>query len=138
MKIGIFTVLYGEKPLEEVARYVSSLGYEAVELLAWKDSTHFDLNACLSDTGYAGKLKSMLDGYGLQISALNNAMAGQLVLGSDDPATDSWTPYKSPNERAKFGMEEMKKTAQAAAELGVPVVTGFVGSQVWNSWYIWP
>jgi sugar phosphate isomerase/epimerase len=138
MKIGIFTVLYGEKPLEEIARYVSGLGYEAVELNAWKDSAHFDLNACLKDADYARKLKSMLAGYGLQISALNNALAGQLVLSSDDPATDKWTIYQDPDERAKFGMEEMKKTAQAAAELGVPVVTGFVGSQVWNSWYIWP
>jgi sugar phosphate isomerase/epimerase len=138
MKIGIFTVLYGEKPLEEIARYVSGLGYEAVELNAWKDSAHFDLNACLEDADYARKLKSMLAGYGLQISALNNAQAGQLVLSSDDHATDKWTIYQDPEERAKFGMEEMKKTAQAAAELGVPVVTGFVGSQVWNSWYIWP
>jgi sugar phosphate isomerase/epimerase len=138
MKIGIFTVLFGEKPLEDVARYVSNLGYEAVELDAWKDSTHFDLNACLKEAGYAKKLKSMLEGYGLQISALNNAMAGQLVLSSDDPATNSWTSYKEPNERVEFGMEEMRRTAQAAAELGVQVVTGFVGSQVWNSWYIWP
>jgi Sugar phosphate isomerases/epimerases len=138
MKIGIFTVLYGEKPLEEVASYVSGLGYEAVELNAWKDSAHFDLDACLKDADYARNLKSMLAGHGLQISALNNALAGQLVLSSDDPATDKWTTYKDPDERAKFGMEEMKKTAQAAAQLGVPVVTGFVGSQVWNSWYIWP
>jgi sugar phosphate isomerase/epimerase len=138
MKIGIFTVLYGERPLEEVARYVSGLGYEAVELNAWKDSVHFDLNACLHEPGYAHKLKAMLDGYGLQISALNNALAGQLVLSSEDPATDTWTTFADTAERAKFGMEEMKKTAQAAAELGVPVVTGFVGSQAWNSWYIWP
>ncbi len=32
MKIGLFTVMYNDKPLEEVAKYASGLGYEAFEL----------------------------------------------------------------------------------------------------------
>jgi hypothetical protein len=36
----------------------------------------------------------MLDGFGLQISSMNNAMAGQFVLNSDVPATDFRTSYK--------------------------------------------
>ena len=138
MKIGIFTVLYNDKPLEEVARYVSDLGYEMVELGAWKGSNHFDLDACLTDRSYGKNLKTMLAGYGLGISALNNAIAGQMVLSAADPAMAPWAPCDDPQERVQFGMREMKKTAQAAAELGVPVVAGFVGSNVWDSWYIWP
>ena len=34
MKIGIFTALFGDWPLEKVARHVAGLGYEAVELPA--------------------------------------------------------------------------------------------------------
>ena len=79
MKIGIVTLLYNEKPLEEVARYISSLGYQMVELAAWKASPHFDLDACLSDKAYGRKLKAMLSRYGLEISvsfrAVHNIMS---------------------------------------------------------------
>jgi sugar phosphate isomerase/epimerase len=138
MRIGIFTVLYNDKPLEEVARYVSSLGYETVELGAWRGSNHFDLDACLTDKTYARQLKEMLARHDLQISALNNAIAGQLVLSAADPTMKPWAPSNDAEECVRFGIQEMKKTAQAAAELGVPVVDGFVGSHVWDSWYIWP
>ena len=36
MKMGLFTVLFNDKPLEEVATYASDLGYEAFELAAWR------------------------------------------------------------------------------------------------------
>jgi hypothetical protein len=30
----------------------------------------------------------------------------------------------------------MKKAAQAASELEVPIICGFVGSHVWDKWFI--
>src|SRR5207253_596265 len=68
MKIGLFTVLFNDKPLEEVADYAAGLGYEMV----------------------------------------------------------------------KLGTDHIIKTARVASELEVPVVNGFFGSTVWESWYIWP
>ena len=59
MKIGIFTVLFNEDPLEKVLRYVSGLGYEAVELAAWKGSNHLDLDKVLS--GGAGELRRLVE-----------------------------------------------------------------------------
>ncbi|MCR4427322.1 MAG: TIM barrel protein, partial [Firmicutes bacterium] len=138
MKLGVATFLYNDKPLEEVCQYVSSLGYEAVELGAWRSSNHFDLEACLKDKDYRRRLTELLRRHQLQLSALNNALAGQLVLGPHGPATDSWAPSKGPEEKILFGIEEMKKTAQAADALGVRVVAGFVGSHVWEKWYIFP
>jgi len=138
MKIGIATILYNEKPLEEVARYVSGLGYQMVELGAWKGANHFDLDACLGDRSYGRKLKGTLAGYGLEISGLSNHLMGQLVLSGDDPTMADWAPGRQGAERVEYASRELTKTAQAAAELGVPVVNGFVGSPVWDSWYIWP
>jgi len=43
MKIGIFTALFGDWPLEKVARYVAGLGYEAVELPLWEGNGHVSL-----------------------------------------------------------------------------------------------
>ncbi|NPV53435.1 MAG: sugar phosphate isomerase/epimerase [Firmicutes bacterium] len=135
MKIGIFTFLYLDKPLEEVARYVSALGYQAVELPAWANNGHLDLDKVIKGDK---SVKSLLSKYGLEISALGNGAEGQMVLGPVDETMDEWAPVKDSKERVKYATERMIKTAQAASELGVPVVTGFVGSHVWDKWYIFP
>lgn len=135
MKIGILSVLYNEKPLEDVLKYVSGLGYEAVELAAWKGSQHLNMDEVLK--GGASTLKRTVAKYGMSISALSNHLEGQLVLGPLDSSTDEW--YKgAPEEKVKYGTERMKKAAEAAAALDVPVVCGFIGAPYWGSWYIFP
>jgi len=135
MKIGIFTVLYDDKPLEDVLKYVSSLGYEAIELAAWKGSHHLDIDEVVK--GKATALKNLVDRYGMVISGLSNHLEGQMVLGPLDSSTDDW--YKgSPEEKVKYAIERMKRTAEAAAALDVPVVNGFIGAPNWGAWYIFP
>jgi len=135
LKIGIFTVLFNERSLDKVLKYVSSLGYETVEIATWKASNHIDIDKILK--GGATEYKRIIEKYGLSISGLSNHLEGQLVLGPLDSSTDEW--YKgSPDEKVKYGMERMKKTAEAAAALDVPVVTGFIGALNWGAWYIFP
>jgi sugar phosphate isomerase/epimerase len=136
MKIGIFTALFGDWPLEKVATYVTNLGYEAVELPAWKGNKHLDLAEVLA--GGAKKVKKMLSERGLELSAINNGTAGQLSMGPHDSSTDEWAPGMSPEQKIAFAREEILKTARAAAELEVPVITGLIGSPVWDKWYIFP
>ena len=136
MKLGLYTTLFGDKKLEDVARYASELGYHMLELPVWRGNKHLNIDEILS--GGASKLQNMLRTYNLEISALNNALEGQLVLGPLDRTTDNWAPVSQPEEKVKYATERMIRTAQAAAELGVPVVTGFVGSPVWDKWYIFP
>lgn len=135
MKIGIFTVLFNELKLEKVLEYVSKLGYECVELAAWKGSNHLNIDEVLS--GGATKFKRMVGKYGLTISGLSNHLEGQIVLGPHDSSTDDF--FKgTPEEKTKYGVERMKKTAEAAAALDVPVVNGFIGAPYWGAWYIFP
>ena len=135
MKIGIFTILYNDQPLEKVLRYVSQLGYEAVELAAWKGSTHLDIDKVVS--GGAQELKRLVEKYNMTISAVSNHLEGQLVLGPHDASTDDW--FKgTPEEKIKYGIMRMKKTADAAKALDVPVVVGFTGCPNWGAWYIFP
>jgi len=135
VKIGIFTVLYNDKPLEDVLKYVSSIGYEAVELAAWKASAHLDIDKVLS--GGAGEVKNLIEKYGMVISALSNHLEGQLVLGPHGPSTDDW--FKgTPEEKSRYGVERMKKTIEAAAQLDVGVVNSFTGCPNWSAWYIFP
>jgi len=135
MNIGIFTVLYNDRPLEKVLEYVSNLGYEAVELSAAKSSKHLNIDKILK--GGATKYKQTIEEYGLFISALSNHEEGQLVLGPLDASTHEW--FKgAPEEKISYGIKRMKKTAEAAAALDVPVVNGFIGSPLWGAWYIYP
>jgi sugar phosphate isomerase/epimerase len=138
MKLGIFSVLYNDKPLEEVAPYFSSLGYEAVELAAWKSSAHLDIDRTIEDKGYAKALIELLKHHNLEISAISNHLEGQLVLGSLDETTDEWSPSPKPDDKIKYAISRLKRTAQSANELGVRTVVGFSGSNVWDKWYSWP
>ena len=135
MKIGIMTVPFNDWKLEKVLNYVSKLGYEAVEIAAWKGSNHIDIEKIIQ--GGATNFKKTIEKYGLTLSGLSNHLEGQLVLGPHGESTDAW--FKgSPQEKINYGVERMKKTAEAASALDVPVVNGFVGAPNWGSWYTYP
>jgi len=136
MKIGIFTALFGDWPLEKVASHVARLGYEAVELPAWAGNGHFDLKEALGGGGK--KVRRLLADHGLSISAINNGVAGQLTMGPHDSSTDVWAPGMSPSEKIAYAKEQILLTARAASEMEVPVVAGLIGSPVWDKWYIFP
>ncbi len=137
MKLGISTFLFNEWPLKKVVDFVAPLGYEMVELPVWEGNRHLDARAILKG-GEGSALKKMLRDSGIAISGLNNAIAGQLVLGPHDESTDAWSPSSDPQEKIRYGIAQMKLAAQVASELEVPVVNGFVGSHVWDKWYIFP
>ena len=137
MKIGMFTANYLDRDLESVFKMMADMGYEAAELPAFYGNTHLDIDEVLKGGDYAKKIKDLAQKYHITISALSNHPEGQLVLGPHTKDTDSL--FKgTPAEKIKFGMERMKKTAQAAAALEVPVVCGFVGCEVFARWFPWP
>ncbi len=138
MKIGLFTVLFNDKPLEEVADYAAGLGYEMVELAAWRGSNHFDTDKAAEDISYAKGIKKMLADKGLEISALSNHLFSQMVLPFGDSSLDEWAGTSDKEEMVKLGTEHILKTARVASELEIKTVVGFFGSTVWESWYIWP
>jgi sugar phosphate isomerase/epimerase len=136
MKLGIFTALFGDWPLEKVARYVAELGYQAVELPAWEGSIHLDVKQVLAGKGK--EVKKLLAGHGLSISAISQGVAGQLSMGPHDSSTDAWAPGMSPEQKVDYAVEQLTLAARAASELEVPIVTGLIGSHVWDKWYIFP
>lgn len=135
MKIGISTCYYDDKPLEDVLKYVSGLGYEMVELTSQEPSNHLNLDKVLK--GGATAYKKIVSKYGLAISSINSDHVGALVLGPHDMTTDD-IHKGTPAEKVRYGMETMKKTAEAAAALDVPVVVGLIGAPNWAAWYICP
>jgi sugar phosphate isomerase/epimerase len=135
LKIGIFTFLFDEWKIEKILKYISKLGYETVEIGAWKGSNHINIDKITS--GGATAYKKKIQKYGVSISGLSNHLEGQLVLGPTDASTDSIFKGKA-DKKIQYGIERMKKTAEAAAMLDVPVVNGFIGAPNWGAWYIFP
>ncbi len=137
MKIGFFTANYLDTPLDKLLPALVDLGYEAVELPAFSGSPHCDVEKLVSEPEKAKEVRKFIENHGLTISALSNHPEGQLIMGPHGKDTDTIYPG-SAEEKVRFGMERMIKTAQAANALEVPVVCGFVGCENFGRFFPWP
>ena len=136
MKIGLFTATYLDTKLEEVCTMAAGLGYQAVELPAFANNPHLDIEQIVKGANAKALLKMLAD-RGLIISALANHPEGQIVLGPYGKDTDAICKGTK-EEKIAFGTERMIKTAQAANALGCPVVTGFIGCENFGRFFPWP
>jgi sugar phosphate isomerase/epimerase len=73
MKLGVFTLLLGDKPIEETLDYLKSLGVEAVEfgVGAYVKAAHIPTDELLSDHGKLSRLKRQVAERGMVISAIS-------------------------------------------------------------------
>jgi len=137
--VTLFTGQWADLPLETLAQKAASWGYDGLELACWGD--HFDVSRGASDPGYSAGRHELLAKYGLKCWAISNHLVGQLVLDPNDHRTDDWAPPECKGDSEKkrqWAIEEMKRTARAARNLGVKVVNGFVGSPIWHYIYSFP
>lgn len=113
MKIGVFTVLMSDRPLEKVAEYLAGLGVEAVELGCggYPGNAHCNATELLADSGKRKNLKAILDSNGLEISALS--MHGN--------------PVHPNKEIARAHVKDQENAILLAEKLGVDTVVTFSG-----------
>jgi sugar phosphate isomerase/epimerase len=73
MKLGVFTVLFGDLPLEQVLDKVTAAGLEAVEFGAgaFPGSAHIDIDGILASKAAAKAYRQRVADAGLMISALS-------------------------------------------------------------------
>ncbi|MFM9107573.1 MAG: sugar phosphate isomerase/epimerase family protein [Chloroflexota bacterium] len=73
MKIGVFLVLFSQRPFEEALDYVKAAGCEAVEIGCggYPGSAHCNAEELLADGGKLKAFQKAIDGRGLEISALS-------------------------------------------------------------------
>jgi len=114
MKLGVFTVLFSEKPFEEMLDHVKQLGLETVEIGTggYPGTAHCNPAELLEDEAKLKAFKKAVDDRGLTISSLSchgNAL--------------------SPDEAfAKASHESFVQTVKLAKALQVPTVTTFSGT----------
>jgi len=137
--VTLFTGQWAGLPIETLCKKAKEFGYDGLELACWGD--HFEVSK--ADEKYCREKKELLAHYGLKVFAIANHLVGQAVSDRIDQRHKSiLPPYvwadgypESVNQRAA---EEMMRTAEAAARLGVPVVNGFTGSPIWHLLYSFP
>ena len=139
--VTLFTGQWADLPLTELAEKAAAWGYDGLELACWGD--HFDVVRAAEDPSYCVAKREMLQSHGLDVWAISNHLVGQAVCDVIDVRHQSILPghvwgdgdAKGVRQRAA---DEMKRTAQAASNLGVEVVNGFTGSSIWHLLYSFP
>jgi sugar phosphate isomerase/epimerase len=73
MKVGVFTVLLADRPLEEALDYAKEAGCEAVEIGTggYPGDSHCNPEKLLADSGAAKAFRRAVEDRGLEISALS-------------------------------------------------------------------
>jgi sugar phosphate isomerase/epimerase len=136
MKLGFFTANFTERPLAEVAEMVASYGYESIEIPSYEGNGQLEVEDVLSGNR-AQEIRKMVEGFGLDISALSNHPESFLIMGPSGVETDFI--YKgTPEEKIKHGTEKLIRNAQAANALEVPVVVGYPGVENWGRFFFFP
>ncbi len=138
--VTIFTGQWADLPLEKLAEIMAGFGYDGLELACWGD--HLDVWKAAEDKSYCKKQRAVLEKHKLQLFAISNHLAGQLVCDlNNDSRSDAFAPADcagSPEKKRAWAIETMKKTAKAAQNMGVKVVNGFTGSSIWHLLYSFP
>lgn len=113
MKIGIFTALFQDRPLEQALDIIAGMGVEAVEIGTggYPGTAHADAAVLVADDGKSKALKQAVESRGLMISALSchgNAVHPDASF-------------------ARSSHESWRQTVVLAEKLEIPVVNTFSG-----------
>jgi sugar phosphate isomerase/epimerase len=113
VKLGVFAVLFSDKPFEEALDHVNSLGLEAVEIGTgcWPGDAHCKPDELLASPARLNAFRSAVESRGLIISALS-------CHGN---------PIHPRQEIARRDHMVFEKTVRLAEQLQVPVVVTFSG-----------
>ncbi|MGM0653446.1 MAG: sugar phosphate isomerase/epimerase family protein [Bacillota bacterium] len=137
--VTLVTLQWSDLPLEVVCQKAKSFGYDGVELGCVGD--HFEVDK--ADESYCAAKRELLNKYGLKVFALSAHLVSQAVADRIDERHKSiLPPYVwgdgDPEGVHRRATEEIVKTGEAAARLGVKIVNGFTGSPIWHLLYSFP
>ncbi|QTN00468.1 TIM barrel protein [Sediminibacillus dalangtanensis] len=113
MKLGVFAVLFGDRPLEAALDKIVEAGLQAVEIGTggYPGNTHCQPAELLGDADKLDRFKQTIESRGLTISALS-------CHGN---------PLHPDKEIAESHHQQFRDTVQLAAKLGVDTVVTFSG-----------
>ncbi len=137
--ITIISAQWADLSFEQLCSKMSGFGYDGIEIALFGD--HLDIRKAAEDPAYADEKKGILKKYNLSCYALAAHLAGKFVADLYDPRSDNLVPPEckgNPEKIQKWAIEEMMLVPRAAKNMGVKVVSGFMGSPVFKYWYSFP
>lgn len=137
--ITLFTGQWADLSFEEMCRKAKSFGYDGLEIACWGD--HMEVDKAEVEPFYIEEKLKILKTHDLQCYALGAHLTGQCVGDAPDPRLDGFAPAELAGDAQairEWGIDQMMKTARAAAAMGCHVVTGFMGSPIWRYLYSFP
>lgn len=137
--VTLFTGQWADIPFDEMCKLAKEMGYEGLELATW--GNHVNAKKAAHDLEYAASIKASLEKYGLKAWAISAHLAGQLIGDVLDPRHNGFAPAEVANDPEKiraYAVEEVVNITLAAKNLGIKIITGFMGSPIWNYWYSFP
>jgi sugar phosphate isomerase/epimerase len=137
--ITLFTGQWADIPFDQMCQKAAEMGYDGLELATW--GNHVNAKRAAEDLDYVKELKASLEKYNLNAWAISAHLSGQLVGDVLDPRHNGFAPSAvadQPEKMREWAVEEVKYTILAAKNLGIKVITGFMGSPIWPYWYSFP
>jgi sugar phosphate isomerase/epimerase len=137
--VTLYTLQWGDLPLEEVCRKAKSFGYDGLELGI---PVHLDVRQ--TDPAYYLGIRNLLKRYDLKLFTISTHLIGQAVCDIIDPRRHKeilpdyiWGDGDPEGVRQRAA-QSLMQTAHAARALGVRTVVGFTGSPIWHLLYSFP
>lgn len=137
--ITIFTGQWADISFEEMCKTASEIGYEGLELATW--GKHINPKKAAEDMGYVKQIKDTLKKYNLNAWSMSAHLSGQLIGDVLDKRHNGFAPSDVINsEKAirNWAIQEVNYIIKAAKNLDIEIITGFLGSPIWNYWYSFP
>lgn len=137
--ISMVTGQWADLRFDDLLKLVSNIGYDGIDLGFRSDV--FDLDKAAKDQSYCDALGEQIASHELTLCAISAHIIGQCVGDRDDPRLDAFVPERyrgKPRDIQRWASESMLKVPHAAKNLGVRVVSGFMGSPIWRYWYSFP
>ncbi len=137
--ITLATGQWGDLPLEELCELTGSLGFDGLEIAV--SESVLSIEKAASSKEYCEERLEILHSHGLKMWAICASLAGQCVGDLYDPRLDNFAPARfagKPEEIRKWAIDFMMQVPTACNNLGVSIVTGFLGSPIWKFFYSFP
>lgn len=127
--------------LEGLCRWAAGLGYKGVQIPAWESPRLIDLAKAAESRAYCDDWRARLASWGVQVTELNAALAGQVMAihPAYETAFSAFYPAGLDDRgRAAWATEQLRLTLRAAANLGTRCVPVLSGGLAWHLAYPWP
>ena len=137
-QVTLYTLQWGDLPLESVCQKAREFGYDGLELGL---PNHVDVRR--TDPEYYQGIKELLAKYDLKLYTISTHLIGQAVCDKIDHRHQAILPDYiwgdgDPEGVKTRAAEELIRTAHAAKMLGIDTVVGFTGSPIWAYLYSFP